>query len=192
MRRKVEEKLNLWKNNRKQALLVTGARQIGKTHSILEFIKNNFEHYIHIDFSAHPDLIDSFASLNNADELILRLSLFNGQNLIPGKSVVFLDEIQLLYQRREELKKQNIISSVSQDIITCMKSLSFKGEYRFILSGSLLGVTINDIILNPTGYLDEIKMYWGCLKHLNVMSSFSVKKSGGLVEIEYKDIWVFP
>ena len=39
---------------------------------------------------------------------------------------------------------------------------------------------------------DEIKMYWGCLKRLNVMSSFSVKKSGGLVKIECKDIWVFP
>ena len=67
--------------------------------------------------------------------------------MIPEKTIIFLDEIQLLYQRREELKKQGKIDSTSQDIITAMKAVVLEGKYRFILSGSLLGVTINDIIL---------------------------------------------
>ena len=159
LRRKIEEKLNFWFNNRKQALLVTGARQIGKSYSISNFIKDKFDNVIEIDFSRRTDLIDTFALLDNSDDLLLRLSLIEGNKMVPNKTVIFLDEIQLIYIRRDELKKDGVLSSTSQDIITAMKAIAQKGEYRFILSGSLLGVTIKDINLNPTGYLDEIKMY---------------------------------
>ena len=106
-----------------------------------------------------PNLIDTFASLDNSEDLLLRISLVAGEKMVPHKTVIFLDEIQLIYQRRDELKENGMLSPKSQDIITAMKSLVKEGNYRFILSGSLLGVTIRDINLNPTGYLDEIKMY---------------------------------
>ena len=159
LKRKIEEKLDFWFKNRKQALLVTGARQIGKSYSIEHFIKKHFDSVIEIDFSKRTDLIDAFALLNNSNDLLLRLSLVAGDKMVPNKTVVFLDEIQLVYRRRDELKRDGKLSTLSQDIISAMKSIVQQGEYRFILSGSLLGVTIKDINLNPTGYLDEIKMY---------------------------------
>ena len=159
MKRRIEQELNFWYKNRKQALLIKGARQIGKTYIITEFIKDKFENIITIDFSEQPQLIDSFALLNNSDDLILRISAFAGEKLVPHKTVVFLDEIQKVYQRRDELKENGELSSLSQDIITAMKAMVQKGDYRFILSGSLLGITIKDVVLNPTGYLDEYTMY---------------------------------
>ena len=159
LKRKIVEKLEFWFENRKQALLVTGARQIGKSYSISHFIKDKFDNVIEIDFSEMTNLIDTFALLDNSEDLLLRLSLVAGEKMVPYKTVIFLDEIQLIYKRRDELKENGKLPPTSQDIITAMKSLVKEGSYRFILSGSLLGVTIKDINLNPTGYLDEIKMY---------------------------------
>ena len=159
LKRKIEEKLLFWFKNRKQALLITGARQIGKSYSINKFIKEKFDNVVEINFADRTELIDTFANLSNADDLILRLSMVAGNKLTKNKTVVFLDEIQLVYRRRDELKRNGVLSSTSQDIITAMKSLVEKVPYRFILSGSLLGVSLKGIVLNPTGYLDEYKMY---------------------------------
>ncbi|MBQ4256005.1 MAG: AAA family ATPase [Bacilli bacterium] len=159
LRRKIEQKLRFWLENRKQALLIDGARQIGKTHSIEHFIQENFESIVKIDFSDRTDLIDVFALLKNSDDLIRRLSLVAGDKLIEGKTVIFFDEIQLVYVRRAELKDKGELPPNSQDILTAMKALVSKGQYRYILSGSLLGITVKDVVLNPTGYLDEYKMY---------------------------------
>lgn len=159
LKRKVDEKLKFWKQNRKQALLVTGARQIGKTFSILNFLNNNFENVIVIDFSKCTDLVDSFALLVNSNDLLLRLSLVAGDKLVPGKTAIFFDEIQIVYKRRDELKKKDPSAFPSQDIVTAMKEMVIQGEYRFIISGSLLRVTLKDVNLYPTGYMDEIRMF---------------------------------
>lgn len=159
LKRKIDQKLEYWFQNRKQALLVTGARQIGKSYSIEHFIDDKFDHVIKIDFSKRTDLINTFAMLDNSDDLMMRLSLVAGNKMKPNKTVIFLDEIQKVYQRRDELIKSGELSSISQDIISAMKAAVQQGEYRFILSGSLLGVTIKDVTLNPVGYLDEYKMY---------------------------------
>ena len=159
LKRKIETKLEFWKKNRKQALLVSGPRQVGKSYSIKHFIDAEFENVIEIDFSKRKDLVNVFATLNNSEDLLIRLSAVAGNKMVKNHTVIFLDEIQLVYQRREELKKNNALSSDYQDILTAMKSLVEQGDYRFILSGSLLGVTLRDINLNPTGYVDEYKMY---------------------------------
>ncbi len=159
LKRKIDEKLSFWLHNRKQALLIDGARQIGKTYSIVNFINNNFKNVVRIDFSERIELIDVFANLVNSDDLIFRISLVAADKLVKGNTVIFLDEIQLVYQKRDELKRNNKLSNDTQDILTAMKALVEKGEYRFILSGSLLGVTLKDINLNPTGYVDEYKMF---------------------------------
>lgn len=158
-RRKIDEKLLFWFKHRKQALLVDGARQVGKTTSIKFFIQSHFNQAIIIDFSKRPDLIDGFARLENSENLLLRLSLVAGDKMVKGETVVFFDEIQLVYQRREELIKARRLPSESQDLLTAMKALVEEGSYRFILSGSLLGVTIKGVILNPTGFCDEYTMY---------------------------------
>ena len=158
LKRKIDKVLIEWKNNRKSTLLITGARQIGKTYSIKHFISNNFKHYITINFAERLDLIDTFVKIKNPADLIIRLSLVDGDNLVENETVVFLDEIQLLYRRREELLKDKSMFEY-QDIITIMKSMSIEGKYRFILSGSLLGVSLNNIVLNPLGYMDIVRMY---------------------------------
>lgn len=159
LKRKIENVLDFWKKNRKQALLITGARQIGKTYSISTYINKNFENVIEINFAIRTDLIDTFVELDNSKQLLLRLSLFEGSKMKPGKTVIFFDEIQLLYQRRDELKKQGKLSPSSQDLLTAIKSAVLDNEYRFILSGSLLGVCVKDVVLNPVGYLDVYTMY---------------------------------
>ena len=158
LKRKIDETLIEWKNNRKTALLITGARQIGKTYSIKNFISNNFKHSIEINFAERLDLIDTFVKIKNPNDLIIRLSLVDGNNLIENETIIFFDEIQILYRRREEILKNTSMFEY-QDIITLMKSLSIDGKYRFILSGSLLGVSLNNIVLNPLGYMDVVKMY---------------------------------
>ena len=159
LKRKIEDYLVNWKNNRKQALLVTGARQVGKTYSINQFAINNFESVVRIDFSVRTDLIDLFAQLKNSQQLIINLSANFGQDMHPGKTLIFMDEIQLVYKRREELRKNGLLDPNSQDILTASKALVISGEYRYNFSGFLLGVSINDVVLHPVGYLDEIQMY---------------------------------
>ncbi len=159
LRRKIDEYLNQWLDNRSTALLIKGARQVGKTYSIKKFIESKFKHYIEINFAVRTDLIDAFAEISNYEQLLLRLSVIDGPNLIPGETIIFFDEIQLLYARREELKNQKKLDSTKQDLLTAIKPLVINSNYRYILSGSLLGVTLNNITLNPTGYLDVVQMF---------------------------------
>jgi len=158
LKRKIDEKLIFWKENRKQALLVKGARQVGKTYSIEQFGKT-FDSFIEINFADHTEWIEPFASLPNLDTFYLRLSAIAGEKMIPGKTLIFFDEIQLLYRRREEMRKEGKLPAASLDVVSLMKPLVNDGRYRFILSGSLLGVTLNDIFFHPTGYLDLLEMY---------------------------------
>ena len=159
LKRKVDSLLNYWKNNRNQAIIITGARQIGKTYSIEKFLNENFDNYIEINFAMRTNLIDLFAAIPESNNVLLLLSAIEGEKLVPHKTAIFFDEIQLLYRRREELKRQGLLDPNSQDLLTAVKSLVLDGRYRFIFSGSLLGVSIKDVVLNPTGYLDRYQMY---------------------------------
>jgi len=159
LRRKIDKKLEEWLCHRKQALLIKGARQVGKTYSIVRFAESKFQNVIILDFSKQVDLIDGFARLASSEEVLRRLSVFAGAKMVPGQTLVFFDEVQLVYQRREELMASGALPFGSQDLLTAMKSLVEKGDYRFVLSGSMLGVTIKDVVLNPTGYLDEYTMF---------------------------------
>lgn len=159
LKRKIEQYLNDWLVQTNNALLIKGARQVGKTYSIEKFINNNFKHVIKIDFAKRTDLIDAFSQLKDSEQVLIRLSAIDGKNMVANETVIFFDEIQLLYERREELRKTNKLSPDSQDLLTSMKALVNEGSYRYILSGSLLGVTLNNVVLNPTGYLDIKQMY---------------------------------
>lgn len=159
LKRKIEKYFKFWKENRKTCLLVTGARQIGKTSSINKFIEESFENVIKVDFSTQRHLLLDFAKLKNENDLLLRLSLIGKDKLIKDKTVIFFDEIQILYKYRDELKRKGEIDETYVDLLTLMKPFSIKNEYRFIVSGSLLGVAMKDISLYPLGYIDEIRMF---------------------------------
>lgn len=88
-RRKIEIYLQNWLKNRKTALIVKGARQVGKTYFISKFINENFESVIEVNFVNNPEYIDTFASFKNSEELLIRLSAIVGEKMIKNKTVVF-------------------------------------------------------------------------------------------------------
>ena len=123
----------------KTALLIEGARQIGKTFSIRQFGKK-FKTYIEINFIEQPEAISLFKDLSNTKDLLARLSLFTKQKLIKRDTLIFFDGVQ-----------------ICPEVITYIKFLVDEGSYNYILSGSLLGIEINDLRSVPVGYL-TIKM----------------------------------
>ena len=128
--------------NEKKALLISGARQIGKTYAIRHIGHELFDKVVEFNFVENPMLIEIFRSPRNAEELLLRLSAFADGNLIKNRTLFFFDEVQ-----------------ECPEIVTAIKFLVDEGSYRYILSGSLLGVQMKDIRSVPVGYLFEKKMY---------------------------------
>ena len=125
----------------KTALLIEGARQIGKTFSIRQFGKK-FKTYIEINFIEQPEAISLFKDLSNTKDLLARLSLFTKQKLIKRDTLIFFDEVQ-----------------ICPEVITYIKFLVDEESYNYILSGSLLGIEINDLRSVPVGYLTIKRMF---------------------------------
>ncbi|MBO6231229.1 MAG: ATP-binding protein [Ruminiclostridium sp.] len=142
LKRKIESRIEEhYKTESPKALMIIGARQVGKTYIIDEFCKAHYENYIKIDFIDDPDYLSLFEGSNSAEEDLLRLSAKFGDIMVPGKTIIFFDEVQ-------ECK----------NIITHIKYLVQDGTYDYILSGSLLGTVFKDISA-PVGYMDIITMY---------------------------------
>ena len=128
--------------NTQNALLLSGARQVGKSYAIRKYGKANYSCFIEINFIEQPQAIQIFRNATSVADLLLRLSTFVQQPLVKGDTLIFLDEVQ-----------------VYPDILTWIKFLLDSGEYRYALSGSLLGVQLKDIRSVPVGYLSEILVY---------------------------------
>lgn len=159
--RKAEELIHDFFLHSKRALLVTGARQVGKTFSIRKVGKECFENVVEINFLEQPDAIELFGGQKGAKDLLLRLSAFTKKRLIPGKTLIFFDEVQ-------ECK----------DIVTAIKFLVDEGSYQYVMSGSLLGVELDDLRSVPVGYVDEIEMF-----PLDLLEFFSAIGMGvGVIE----------
>lgn len=128
--------------NDNRALLVTGTRQVGKTFAIRKIGKECFEQVIEINFIEQPEAKALFSNPKDAKGLLLRLSVLTHKPLIPGKTLIFFDEVQ-------ECK----------EIVTAIKFLVDEGSYSYVMSGSLLGVELKDIRSVPVGYMGEIEMF---------------------------------
>lgn len=140
--RKADELIRNFILNDRRALLVTGARQVGKTFSVRKVGKECFENVVEVNFVEQPDAIEMFSGQKGAKDLLLRLSAFAKKTLVPGKTLIFFDEVQ-------ECK----------DMVTAIKFLVDEGSYKYVMSGSLLGVELDDLRSVPVGYMDEIEMY---------------------------------
>lgn len=141
--RKIEKELTRFCNaTEKKALLITGARQVGKTFIIEDVCNKNCKSFAKLNFIENPKAISLFENANNTEDILLRLSAVIDAPLIPGETIIFLDEVQ-------ECK----------NIVTAIKFLVEEGSYKYILSGSLLGVDLKDIRSVPVGYMDIIEMY---------------------------------
>ena len=143
LKRKTEKLLNEWKNSN-DALLITGARQVGKSYLIREFGKANFKHFIEINLYEQKEFIPVLEQAKNAEDLLFRISALTSENLFVGETLIFLDEIQY---------------AKNCDLITLAKFLVENGKFRYIFSGSMLGVELNNIASWPTGYMREMRMF---------------------------------
>ena len=140
--RKIYRYLREFFSRETKALLISGARQVGKTFAIRKVGKELFEQVVELNFIEDPSLKTLFANPRNSKELLLRLSAYASGNLKKGKTLFFFDEIQ-----------------ECPDIITAIKFLVDEGSFRYIMSGSLLGVQMKDVRSLPVGYLTEKKMF---------------------------------
>ena len=142
LKRKIEKDIEKWLDNSEKALLVYGVRQAGKTFIIRECLKRNGCEYIEFNLINQPELVEILRDSTGIDDLILKLSLYSEKKIIPGKTIFFFDEIQRY-----------------KEIVTKIKFLVEDKRYRYILSGSLLGVEIINLKSAPVGYLQTLNMY---------------------------------
>lgn len=140
--RKIDRFLDSFFDNNKKSLLITGARQIGKTFSIRQFGKRKFSHFVEINFIDAPEAVALFSNARNSQDLLLRLSAFTKKTLVKNETLIFFDEVQ-----------------ACPEIITAIKFLVEEGSYRYIMSGSLLGVEMKDLRSVPVGYMTIKEMY---------------------------------
>lgn len=144
LRRKALESMNDWYRLKTphQALLVTGARQVGKTYLIRKFAQDHYEHLAEVNLFENTEACSALGTANSARELFLRLSAFVSGKLVPGKTLVFIDEVQ-----------------ESPDVITMIKFLLEQEDFDYVLSGSMLGVELKCVRSLPVGYLSTINMF---------------------------------
>ena len=133
-----------WKaHDNKLCLLIKGARQVGKTFIIERFARENYNHFTFINFIQNPAYKAIFDGDLDTETLIKQISLrVPGAELIPGETIIFLDEIQDCPRARAALK------FLTQD-----------GRFDVIASGSMLGINYKDVPSYPVGYLDHLEMY---------------------------------
>ena len=144
LKRKMMERLMDWKRERGQeCLLVKGARQTGKTFIVEQFGKENYDSFIEINFEETPSLRDVFDGDLAVPEMIKRLSLvMPGVRFIPGRTLLFLDEVQACPRARASLK-----------------FWALDGRFDVIATGSLLGINYRDIPSLPVGYERQVEMH---------------------------------
>ena len=140
--RKAEKEILSWIQSSKTALLVSGARQVGKTWSIRNCLRAEGCDYLEINLIEEPELVSAIAQCNSVGDLVVMLSAAKNYSFTKGRSILFIDEVQ-------ELK----------EIITKIKFWVDEGSFRYVLSGSLLGIELRGIRSAPVGYLTEVKMF---------------------------------
>lgn len=176
LRRKIDRCLLEWKSAPdKLPLIVTGARQVGKTESILKFAKENYESLTYVNFAENPLFSRIVGDGYSPDKIVRNMSLVNPAfNFVPGKTLIFFDEIQ-----------------ACPEIASSLKFFKLDGRYDVICSGSLLGVQLSRIESISVGYqtvwkmtsLDFEEFLWACgygegtaediRQHVKAMSPFS-------------------
>ena len=144
LERKITRVLEEWrKEEKKPCLLIRGARQVGKTFIIDDFAKKNYENYIYINFELTPEYKNIFEGNLDIKTLIMKLEVtFPNVNIVPNKTILFLDEIQFCPNAR-----------------TALKSFALDGRIDVISSGSLLGLYYKEVTSYPVGYERVIDLY---------------------------------
>lgn len=144
-KRKIYDRILDWKENRsdRYALLIKGARRVGKSTIVEQFGKNEFKSYVMIDFAhTSKEIIELFDDMYDLDFFFLRLQQFTGVKLYEKESLIIFDEVQLCPKARQAIKY-----------------LVKDGRYKYIETGSLISIKKNtENILIPSEE-HKINMY---------------------------------
>ena len=145
MYRKIMKFLEEWKESpHRKPLILQGARQVGKTYSILEFGRTHYENVAYFNFESTPKLNETFEENISPDYLIPILSHIAGQSIIKEKTLIVFDEVQLCERALTSLK------------YFCEEA----PDYHIVVAGSLLGVAVNrDKFSFPVGKVDMKTLY---------------------------------
>lgn len=143
LKRKVISNLEEWhKDHSKKALLLKGARQVGKTTTVREFAKNNYTYFVEINLEKFPMAKQAFDGNLDAETIISKLSLMGFGPFVEHQTLIFFDEIQTCPNAR-----------------TAIKFLVEYGRFDYIESGSLLGLHYADVSSYPVGFEYSVNMY---------------------------------
>lgn len=142
MYRKDSIAIGEWIKNSNKALLVTGARQIGKTWLIRDEIEKSGYTKFEVNFIDQPDMVSYLNAEMSAEDFLIKLKMIMREDCKSHETVVFFDEIQKC-----------------PEIVTKIKFLVDEGSFKYVMSGSLLGVELKGIASAPVGYLTVLKMY---------------------------------
>lgn len=142
LRRKTDLALVAWKNEKmKKALLIKGARQVGKSTSVASFGKANYRSFIELNFERNPEYRELFSGSLDAKTIILNMSAMGLGPFLEHDTLIFFDEVQSCPNAR-----------------TAIKFLVQDGRYDYIESGSLLGINYRDVSSYPVGYETQYEM----------------------------------
>jgi predicted AAA+ superfamily ATPase len=142
LKRKIEKRMDQFFDENQKALLLTGARQIGKTYIIRQYAKNHDKKLLEINFLENESAQRLFDNTKDSKDILRRISLLSDVPMEKGETIIFFDEVQ-----------------ECRELVTAIKFLVEEGSYQYILSGSLLGVELKDIRSVPVGYMDIYEMY---------------------------------
>lgn len=143
LKRKVLDQLNIWKNKaNKKSLIITGARQVGKTFAVREFAKE-YPYFAELNFLENPGYTRLFSDALSVEQLIKNIEVeIPGARFEEGRTLLFLDEIQECGEALQSLK-----------------FWALDGRYDVIATGSALGMNFKQNVSFPVGYVEYIDMY---------------------------------
>ena len=145
LKREIINDLINWKeSNNRKPLIIHGARQVGKTYIIKQFGKEYYDNFIYVNFETNQEVSSQIADSIDSKYIINKLELFYGEKILPGKTLIFFDEIQ-----------------ANERALTSLKYFYEDApEYHIIAAGSLLGIAINrETYSFPVGKVKILNMY---------------------------------
>ena len=145
MEREIINDLLKWKESKnRKPLVIHGARQVGKTYIVKKFGKKYYDNLIYVNFETNQELSSQISNSIDAKYVINKLELFYGEKIIPGKTLIFFDEIQ-----------------ANERALTSLKYFCEDApEYHIVAAGSLLGIAINrENYSFPVGKVQMVNMY---------------------------------
>ena len=166
-RRKIDDYLSNWKaDSRHKPLIVKGARQIGKTESIMHFARSNYENIVYINFALEKKFMQILADGYDVESVIKNISFADpSKEFVPGKTIIIFDEIQ-----------------ENPDVATTLKSFKIDGNYDVICSGSMLGINYKKIHSNSVGHKTDYEMYSMDFEEFLWAKGYSQEQIGSILE----------